>query len=121
MKIPADFQLDEDLSSTMARLSTFIYKHGDERSKARAMLCCIFFEAIHDDFYRVRTSRHLSHHLTVEEGKSTDVTHILGGVVCTASPVGIDTNGSKNAWSAREMSRGQRTMPSLKPTLGSLV
>lgn len=37
----------------MTRLSTFIYKHGDERSKARAMLCCIFFEGIHDDFYRV--------------------------------------------------------------------
>lgn len=53
VKIPADFHLDEDLAATMTRLSTFIYKHGDERSKARAMLCCIFFEGIHDDFYRV--------------------------------------------------------------------
>jgi len=53
VKIPADFHLDEDLAATMTRLSTFIYKHGDERSKARTMLCCIFFEAIHDDFYRV--------------------------------------------------------------------
>ena len=56
VKIPADFHLDEDLAATMTRLSTFIYKHGDERSKARTMLCCIFFEAIHDDFYRVSTA-----------------------------------------------------------------
>lgn len=56
VKIPADFHLDEDLAATMTRLSTFIYKHGDERSKARTMLCCIFFEAIHDDFYRVSSA-----------------------------------------------------------------
>ena len=58
VKIPTDFQLDEDLAATMARLSSFIYEHGDERSKARAMLCCIFFEAIHDDFYRVSSLLH---------------------------------------------------------------
>ena len=53
VKIPADFQLEEDLPTVMSQLSTFIYKHGEERSKARAMLCCIFFEAIHDNFYNV--------------------------------------------------------------------
>ena len=57
VKIPADFQLEEDLAGVMSQLSTFIYKHGDERSKARAMLCCIFFEAIHDNFYLVRLLR----------------------------------------------------------------
>ena len=53
VKIPADFQLEEDLPTVMSQLSTFIYKHGEERSKARAMLCCIFFEAIHNNFYTV--------------------------------------------------------------------
>ncbi|DBA87382.1 hypothetical protein WJX77_002170 [Trebouxia sp. C0004] len=61
VKIPADFHLEEDLAATMTHLSTFIYKHGDERSKARTMLCCIFFEAIHDDFYRARDMMLMSH------------------------------------------------------------
>ena len=56
VKIPADFQLEEDLPTVMSQLSTFIYKHGEERSKARAMLCCIFFEAIHNNFYTVSQS-----------------------------------------------------------------
>lgn len=54
VKIPADFELEEHLPTVMSQLSTFIYKHGEERSKARAMLCCIFFEAIHNNFYTVR-------------------------------------------------------------------
>ena len=54
VRMPADFVMAESLPGLMAELTSFIYKHGDERTKARAMLCSIYLEAIHDNFHKVR-------------------------------------------------------------------
>lgn len=60
--IPADFHMEESCHALMDSLcSTVIYKHGDERTKARALLCSIFFKCIHDDFYTARDMMLMSH------------------------------------------------------------
>jgi len=60
--IPADFTMDESCHALMEALCTrVIYKHGDDRTKARALLCSIFFKCIHDDFYTARDMMLMSH------------------------------------------------------------
>eukprot|EP00891_Asterochloris_glomerata_P007222 jgi/Astpho2/7222/fgenesh1_pm.00113_%23_10_t len=61
VRMPADFVMAESLPGLMAELTSFIYKHGDERTKARAMLCSIYLEAIHDNFHKARDSLLMSH------------------------------------------------------------
>ena len=61
MPLPADFALPESVHELMRELTAAIYKHGDERSKARAAICAIFIRCIHDDFYTARDMLLMSH------------------------------------------------------------
>ncbi|KAK9794329.1 hypothetical protein WJX73_000840 [Symbiochloris irregularis] len=61
LKVPADFVMEADCEAFMESLSRQIYEHGDERTKARAMLCTIFFKAIREDFYGARDMMLMSH------------------------------------------------------------
>lgn len=48
-------------SKKMDELCTFIFRHGDERLKARALLCAVFYHAIHDRFAKARDMFLMSH------------------------------------------------------------
>lgn len=43
-----------DFSKKLENLCNFIFAHGDERSKTRALLCSVFNHALHDRYYRAR-------------------------------------------------------------------
>lgn len=61
LRVPSDFVMDPTCSTLLEALSRYIYEHGDERTKARAMLCAIFFKAIHEDYYGARDMMLMSH------------------------------------------------------------
>ena len=55
-------------SAKLEELSHFIFKHGDDRSRARALLCNVFHHAIHDRYYPARDMFLISHiHDTVDK------------------------------------------------------
>ena len=59
--IPADFVMAESVHQLMRELTALVYKHGDERTKARASICATYMRCIHDDFYTARDMLLMSH------------------------------------------------------------
>lgn len=59
--MPADFAMEEDPAAVMKSLFNTILQHGDERTKARGLLCKVFYTAIHGDFYTARDLLLMSH------------------------------------------------------------
>eukprot|EP01035_Chromulina_nebulosa_P020205 gene20205-26227_t len=45
----------------LEELSNFIFKYGEDRSKARALLCNVYHKAVHDQFYSARDMFLISH------------------------------------------------------------
>lgn len=56
-----DYELPDDCHVLMKTLTGTIYVHGDERSKARAVLAHIYHKCIHGDFHSARDSLLMSH------------------------------------------------------------
>ena len=70
VQVPADFVMEDSNAELLASLTQLIFEHGDERTKARALLCAIYFKAIHEDFYSARDLLLMSH-LQVSDVGST--------------------------------------------------
>lgn len=45
----------------MENLCNFIFKTGDERAKTRALLCAVYYHALHDNYHRARDLFLISH------------------------------------------------------------
>lgn len=50
-----------DTGSKLEELSLFIFKHGDERAKTRALLCSVYHHSLHDRYHRARDLFLMSH------------------------------------------------------------
>ena len=69
IKVPSDFVMEDSCAQLLDALAAIVWEHGDERTKARAMLCIIYFKAIHEDFHAARNLLLMSH-LQVPPGAS---------------------------------------------------
>jgi translation initiation factor 3 subunit C len=65
-----------DAAAKLEELSHFIFKHGDDRSRTRALLCSVYHHALHDRFHRARDMFLISH---IQDGidKADTKTQIL--------------------------------------------
>ena len=61
LQVPADYEMDESSEAALAKLAKTIFAHGDERTKARAMLCLVYHRALHDRFHEARDLLLMSH------------------------------------------------------------
>ncbi len=61
VQVPQDYVMGENLHAVLQGLVTLIFRQGDERTKARAMLCLIYHKAIHGHFYEARDYLLMSH------------------------------------------------------------
>ncbi len=59
--MPMDFVLPDDATTVMDECTGVVYRLGDDRSKARALLCNVYFLAIHNEYYKARDLLLMSH------------------------------------------------------------
>jgi len=59
--VPLDYTMEDNSAVAIKRLVGVVFQHGDERAKARAMLCYIYHKALHGDFYSARDMLLMSH------------------------------------------------------------
>ena len=63
--------MSPDAAAKLEELSQFIFKHGDDRSRTRALLCSVYHHALHDRFHRARDMFLISHIQDVIEKADT--------------------------------------------------
>ena len=61
----------QDAAAKLEELCQFIFKHGDDRSRTRALLCSVYHHALHDRFHRARDMFLISHIQDVIEKADT--------------------------------------------------
>jgi translation initiation factor 3 subunit C len=50
-----------DFRGKLEELCGFVFKHGDERDRTRALLCSVFYHALHDRYYDARDMFLMAH------------------------------------------------------------
>lgn len=59
--VPDSDQKNVDSAELISKLTSFVYQHGSDRAKTRAMICHIYHHALHDRFTEARDLLLMSH------------------------------------------------------------